>query len=378
MHTSSTAIMSRFPRLHRSPFARLLLATVIVASASCGGDTTGPTPAPGFLGGTSDNHEIGLVVNSTGKALTLFQLGSPSTQKQIALGASSTVTPTGLSVQGRRAAVPLGNAASVALIDLQNAAIQRIFTFASGNATGSAFVDDTTIVATNPTLGVVGRMTVGQANDAIATTAKVAPQPTAVSVASGRVLVTSANLDANFLPIGNGIVTALDSKTLAVLGTATTGGTNSTDAAVGPDGLLYVLNTGDFVGQGSLTIINPVTMQVVATVGGMGVGPGAISIDSNGLAYISGFFSGTLVWNTKTRAFVRGPDNPVCAKLANGSCRGAFAATTSANGNLYQLFFGSATQGLPPYAFVYKASTFALTDSISVGSGPAAIAIRTF
>ena len=83
------------------------------------------------------------------------------------------------------------------------------------------------------------------------------------------------------------------------------------------------------------------------------------------------------MWNTKTRTFVRGTDNPVCAK-ANGSCRGAFAATTNAAGNVYQAFFGDATHGLPPYIFVYKAGTFALTDSVSAGTGPAAIAIRTF
>ncbi len=349
-----------------------------VALTACGSDSTGPSVPSGFLGGTSDNHEVGLVVNSTGKALTLFQLGSPTTQKQIAFGASSAITPTGLSVQGRRAAVPLGNAASVALIDLTTQTVQRIYTFTSGNATGSTFADDTTLIAADADLGLVGRVTVGQASDAISKTVTVAAQPTAITMAGGRVAVTSANLDANFSPIGNGIVTFLDPKTLAVIGADTTGGTNSTDAAVGPDGMLYVLNTGDFVAQGSLTIINPATAQVVTTVGGMGVGPGAISIDSNGLAYISSFFSGTLVWNTKTRAFVRGPDNPVCAKLANGSCRGAFAATTSANGTLYQLFFGSASQGLPPYAFVFKGSSFTLSDSISVGTGPSAIAIRTF
>ena len=83
------------------------------------------------------------------------------------------------------------------------------------------------------------------------------------------------------------------------------------------------------------------------------------------------------MFNTATRTFVRGPNNPVCAKLANGSCRGAFATTTNANGDVYQAFFGSTSQGLAPYIFVYKASTFALTDSIAVGSGPA-LAIRTF
>ena len=66
-------------------------------------------------------------------------------------------------------------------------------------------------------------MTVGQTGDAITATVKVAAQPTAVTMAGGRVLVTSSNLDANFVPIGNGIVTAIDPKTMQVLGTATDG-----------------------------------------------------------------------------------------------------------------------------------------------------------
>jgi hypothetical protein len=353
------------------------MAAVGVAFA-CSNDIMNPV-APGFLGGTTDNHEIGVVVHSTGKAVTLFQVGSPTTQKLIPLGTSSTVTPTGFSLAGRRMAVPLGNAASVALIDLETQSITRFYTFAAGNATGSVFVDDTTIVAANPNSSLLGKMTVGQTSDAIATTVPVCNGPTAVAAAAGRVFATCANLDANFNPKDNGIVTIVDAKTFTVLGNVTTGGTNSTDAAVGPDGLLYVLNTGDFVGNGSLTIIDPATRQAVKTVENMGVGPGAISIDKNGLAYISSFFAGTLVWNTKTRAFVRGPDNPVCARIGTTTdCRGAFATTTGNDGSVYQAFFGSSSQGLPPAIFIYAPNTFALRDSVAVAAGPAAIQVRSF
>src|SRR5690348_2431198 len=135
----------------RSSSRALLLALASLAALACGSDDATQPVAPGFLGGTASNHEIGLVVNSTGKAVTLFQLGSPATQKTIAFGASTTISPVGLSVRGRRAAVPLGNAASIALIDLVTQTATRFFTFASGNATGSAFVDDTTIIVANPT-----------------------------------------------------------------------------------------------------------------------------------------------------------------------------------------------------------------------------------
>jgi long-chain acyl-CoA synthetase len=74
---------------------------------------------------------------------------------------------------------------------------------------------------------LVGRVTVGQTGDAVTTTVAVAAQPTAITMAAARVIVTSANLDANFAPIGPGIVTAIDPKTMQVLGTAQMSGTNS-------------------------------------------------------------------------------------------------------------------------------------------------------
>jgi len=360
-------------------FTLRIAATAVVSafSLSCSSDATSPF-APGFLGGTSSDHEIGVVVNSLARTVTLFQHGSPSTQEQVALGTSSTITPTGLSVRGRQAVVPLGDAASVALVDLQTATVTRFFTFASGNATGSAFVNDTTIVAANLLTNVVGRFTTRQTATAITSTMTVPPQPTAIAVSGGRVFVVSANLDQNFQPIGNGIVTAIDPATMQVTGTATMGGTNSTDISVGPDGLLYVLNTGDFVSPGSLTVLNGTTMQVASTIPNVGVGPGAVFVDASGLAYISGFLFGTAVWNTTTHQFVRSPDNAVCAKLPNGKCRGAFATTTDKSGNVYQAFFGSPSASLPPYVFVFKAGTFALTDSIAVGAGPAALTMRVF
>ncbi len=363
---------------HKCPLHRYALVTLITLAAACSSDkATGPAVSS-FLRGTSSNHQIGIVVNSTGHAVTLFQLGDPTNSKQVALGASNAITPVGLSVRGEIAAVPLGDASSVALINLNTLAITRFFLFAAGNTTGQAFVDDTTIFADNSDSGYVGRFTTGQASDTISDTVHVAPSPTDIEVAGSRVLVISANLNSQFLPNGNGIVTAIDAHTLAVLGTVSTGGTNATAGAIGPDGNLYVVNTGDFVNPGSMTIINPATLAVIKTVANVGVGPGAIAIDSKGLVYISGFDTGTVIWNINTQAFVRGPSNPLCAPVTGGACRGAFDARPDTSGNVYQVFFGSPSQNLNPYVFVYKAGTYALTDSINVGPGPSAIRIAEF
>jgi hypothetical protein len=363
---------------HKRPLYRSALLTVIALGAACSTDKASGPLVSSFLRGTSSNHQIGVIVNSTGHAITLFQLGDPTNTKQIALGASNAITPVALSVRGVNAAVPLGDASSVALIDLNTLAITRFFLFAAGNTTGQAFVDDTTIFAANTDSGYVGRFTTGQASDTISDTVHVAPSPTDIEVSGSRVLVISANLNSSFTPNGNGIVTAVDAHTLAVLDTVFTGGTNSTAGAIGPDGNLYVVNTGDFVNPGSMTIINPATLAVIKNVGNVGVGPGAIAIDSKGLVYISGFSSGTVIWNINTQAFVRGPSNPLCAPISSGGCRGAFDARPDTAGNVYQVFFGSPSQNLNPYVFVYQAGSYALTDSINVGPGPSAIRIAAF
>lgn len=368
------------PLTMSSRLLRSALFASIAAAVACSSDG-GTSPSSSFLDGTPGNADIALVVNSTGRALTLVRLGDPGTIHQIPLGTSSGITPTGFSVRGERAAVPLGNAASVALVDLRAEHVDRYFTFSAGNATGVAFADDTTVIAANTENDIVGRFTIGQSGTAIVDTVPVAPAPTAVVMGSGRALVISGNLDENFTPIGDGIVTAIDPATMTVIDTVSTGGTNPSGGAIGPDGKLYVVNTGDYVSDGSVAVIDPATMTREAVISGFGPGPGSIHIDHDGIAYISSFSTGTVVWNTHTREFVRGPANPVCARLTHDDgqpCRGAFDATVASNGALYQLFFGSAAQGLAPYMFVYHASTFELADSVSVGVGPSALDIRSF
>lgn len=355
------------------------LLSAVLTLAACGDDPL--TPGEEFLRGTDDDRQIALVVNSSAKSLTLFQLADTANRVEIALGTSSTVTPVGFSTRGARAAVPLGNAASVAVVDLREQQVARYFLFRQGNTTGSAWADDKTVLAANTTGDFVGRFTVDQASDSITQTVQVAPAPTAIVVTAGRAFVVSGNLDDDYSSLGNGVVTVLNPRTLAVEKTLNTGGTNPTAAAVGPDGLVYVVNTGNYADAASVTVINPQTLTVVREIGGFLPGSGNISIDERGLLYASAFFGGTTVYNTATRTFVRGPDNPLCAPFTTATaqgCRGAFDAVADDNGRVFQVFFGSTSRGLAPKVFVYAPSTFALTDSIATSRGPAAIEVRRF
>jgi hypothetical protein len=353
-----------------------VLCAAVLAISACGTDKV-TSANHGFLSG-----QVALVVNSTGRTITLFQISSPTTQEQISLGASNAITPVDASINGTNAMVPLGDAASAALIDLSKPAVTRFFLYPSGFATGSAWVNDSTVLVDNTGNGTVGVVTVDQTSDSISdTTIQVTPQPTAIVMINGMAYVVCANLDANGNSLGPGVLTEINPSNMAVVGTLTLPLTNSSAAALAPNGNLYVLNTGDYSAPGSMSIVNPATLTIEQTVTNMIIGPGAIYIDANGLAYISGFYTGTVIYNTNTNTYVRGPNNPLCAP-ATGGCRGAFDAETDSKGNVYQVFFGSAASGnIPAYpgqVFVYSAPNYTLTDSVTVGIGPAAIRIASF
>lgn len=362
--------------------SRLSAALVALTfAAACGGDSTSPTAeARAFLDGTAADPGIAYMLSSNNKSLVLLQTGAPTTRKEIPFGASTTITPTSVAIRGVNAAVPLGNAASVAIANLELTAVQKYYTFPSGNATGVAWVDDSTVIVANQGRGVAGRIRTNRAGGPIADTVRVAPFPTGVVVNNGRVFVISSNLNSSYAPAGQGVVTEIDPATMTVLRTFSTGGNNPQYGAFDAAGKLYVTNSGSYgAGDGSLAIINLSTNTVESVVPGFGDFPGEISIDAQGRAIVSSFSVGSLIWNTVTRTFVRGPTNPLCAptsSAAGAPCRGASGGAFGLNGKIYQSFFGSASKGQPAYLFVYDGTTLALTDSISVPNGPSGLAIR--
>jgi hypothetical protein len=375
--------MSSNPRF--APVWRATVGTLALTLLTGCGDSAGGTGLPDaspFLQGTTSDRGIALSISSIRRSLLMVQTGSPTNRVEIPLGSSTTITPVDLSVRGTRAAVPLGNAASLALLDLNAARVDRVFTFPAGNATGSAWVNDTTIVVCNQTDDYCGRVRTGQTQLTIGDTVRVTQFPTDVLVAGGRVFVVSSNLDDNFSPAGNGVVTELSSTTNRIARTFTVGRNPQAIAASADGTRLFVTNSGDFgANNGTLSVINLTTNVADSPVTGFGEFPGPVTVDATGRVFVSSFDYGTIVWNRTTRAFLRGVGNTVCARVSaspTSACRGASGAAIAANGTLYQSFFGSAAQSQPSYLFAFDGTTFALRDSVPMPVGTNGVRIQTF
>jgi len=353
---------------------RRLFPLSLLAAAACSTDFTAPNR--GFLAGTDADRQIITTVLSLNSTLLQAQAGAPNTRQLLALGSSTQITPVGFSLNsGTLAAIPTGNAASVLVADLEFGTT-RSFTWSGGNATGSAWFNASTIIATNPSRNLVGRMTLAQTGNAIIDTLLVAAFPTDVVVTNGRIFVVSSNLNSNFAPAGPGVITEISPTTFAVVRTFNVGRNPGYAAAF--NNKLFVTNAGDFsANNGTLSVIDLATNAVAAPVTGFGDFPGQITIDPQGIAYVSGFAFGTVIYNTVTGTFVRGAANPLCAPVGN-VCRGATGAQLAGNGRIYQTFFGSTAANQPGRIFVYNGTTLALTDSITVPVGTSSVDVRTF
>jgi len=243
------------------------------------------------------------VVTSTDVALTVFDVDDPTTSETVGLGADG--SPISLAVRGRFAAVPLGIVPAVAIVDVRDAALLRTVGLPDGSgATGAAFVNDSIVLVANPSLGSVTPVNVlaGTAGSEI----EVGRYPQAVVVDGGRAYVLNAELE-NFAPDGPSTITVLDASSLAVLDTIELSGENAAQAAFGPDGLMYVINSGSWgASNGSLSVVDPAAGAEVDFVEGFGDFPGSIAVGEDGLVYVGAFGVGMLVWSSSTESFTRG------------------------------------------------------------------------
>jgi hypothetical protein len=253
-------------------------------------------------------RELGVVVASTDVALTIFDVDDPATTRTVGLGPDG--SPVTLATRGEFAAVPLGILSAVAVVDLVKASLLHTVALPAGSgATGVAFVNDSIAIVANSGLGTVSPVNVlsGRALDEI----EVGAFPQGVIAVDGLAYVINANL-VNFAPAGPSSLTVIDGATLQVIDEIALSGENAASAALGANGRLYVLQSGNWgMNDGSVSVVNLSTRTETDHVTGFGNFPGSIAVDGQSHVYVGVFGVGMMVWDALTEAFVRGPDDAV-------------------------------------------------------------------
>jgi hypothetical protein len=259
-------------------------------------------------------EEVLLVVNRDDATLQIIRVNALSSSLTVALGGSAPA-PTGVSARDGWALVPLGPDDGVAVVNLRTATTTQVIPLPTGSgATGSAIVDDSIGYVANPNLNSVTRV-----NYLTGDTASVAVGvfPQGVSFTRGKVFVLNGNLVGG-TPAGPSWVSVIDPLTnrlaTGVDSILMPGPGNAAFAAVGQDGVLYVMNGGpvDSATPGRLTLVDPVGRSELANFGGFGNAPGEIAANTGGdLLYVSSSSEGLMVFDVLDRQVLRGAGNGV-------------------------------------------------------------------
>jgi hypothetical protein len=306
----------------------------VVAAGGCAA-TTPSTPLA----------EENLVVLNAGDAtLSIFPLEEPEASRVIWLGDIGG-TPAALAARNARGLVTSGAGSSVAVVDLSSAGSVLVYRLAAGSgAGGAAFVNDTLAYVSNTLNDRATRLNL-RTGDTVSVA--VGHTPTAVTVTRGRVYVANANLEpacAGPLPCvqGPSWLTVIDPDRNIVLDSIPLPGPGNASAIlVGPDGLIYVMNSGPGGTEpGRLSIVDPVLRQEVGSFAGFGPLPGRMASDGRERLFITSASQGLMEFNTRTRRVVRGAGAGI--PLVNG-----VAAAVDANAQVYAVEAGTCAGGSP-------------------------------
>ncbi len=336
-------------------FRMSLAAAALLVAAACA-DTTAPLPPP---------DEVLLVVNSTESSLSMVPVHNPGAAVTIPLG-GTTPTPTTVTARNAWALVPLGLDNSVAVVDLQSQQVARRIPLPAGSgATGAAIVDDSIAYVANPNLNSVTRVNY-RTGDTASVAVGVYPQN--VVYTRGKIFVLNGNL-VQFAPAGPSWISVVDPATNALADDVDSiplpGPGNAGFAAVGGDGLLYVMSSGSYSqGEGRLSIVDPVGRQELASFAGFGTAPGAMASDGGDRLYISSFSEGLMEFDIHTRTVVLGAGNGI-------GIPGNSSVAVDSEGRIYAISTGPCQGGQPGTAHILRTD---LTESGSVSLGECSIA----
>jgi hypothetical protein len=342
--------------MNRSRFLVTTAAAILVLGCA---DTNAPLPDP---------VEVLVVVNSTANTLSIVPVEGSGQVVSVPLG-GTTPTPVGVSARKEIAIVPLGQDNAVAVVDLRAAQVIRTVPLPDNSgATGSTIVDDSIAYVGNPNLNAVSRINylTGARSEV-----PVGVFPQGLVFTRGKVFVLNGNL-VNFSPVGPSWLTVVDPATnnRASGGDSIplTGPGNAGFADVGSDGLLYVMNTGNyFSGEGRLSVVDPLARTELASHAGFGTGPGNVASDGGSHLFISSYSEGVMEFDLDSNKVVRGAGHGL-------QIPGNAAVAADSKGRLYAIESGPCSGGAPGIAHVFDAS---LTEirTITLGECPTGAAV---
>ena len=281
--------------------AQIIGATIIVACA----EPNPQLPPP---------EEILLVANTTGGSLSAVPVN--------ATGSSTIIPLTGMVVSGVGAfgpiaVAPLPNNDAADIVTLRGTQVVRTVGLPTGSgALGVAVINDTLAYVANPNLNSITQINIVTGDTA---SLAVGQYPQGLIATRGRLFVVNGNVTAcgqpgglcslgpswlNVVdPVTNTLADGIDSIPLFGPG-------NARYAAVGRDGLLYVMNRG-IATDSRLSIVDPVGRQELASFGGFGTDPGPLAGDGGERILVSSRSEGLMEFNTRTRTVDRGAGSGV-------------------------------------------------------------------
>jgi len=316
---------------------RFTLALVFGLLVGCA-DTNAPPPDP---------IELLLVVNRQAGTLTIAPVDQSEAPINVELG-NPRGTPTTIAARERYAVVPMGDVAEVAVVDLlRRTLVHRIPLPEGSGATGAIMLNDSIAYIGNPV-----RNSISQVNVLSRDTAEilVGVTPQGFALARGRLFVLNGNLDASGEPLGPSWLTvinpATNSPASGVDSVPLTGPGNAAFAAVGGDGLIYVVNRGrSMPAEGRLSVVDPLERREVASFAGLGLLPGPVASDGRARVFVSSAAEGLLEFNTDSNAVVRGEGDGVPIPTNVG-------VAVDSEGRVYAIEAGECAPGRPGTAHV--------------------------
>ncbi len=280
----------------------LMMALILAVGVACDGSSSFGPDIPG-------DAEVGVVLNSIDRTLTVFEVDRPDNTFTIGIGFDG--SPVGFAVRGSTVVIPMGLLPEVVIVDLDGRFVERRAQLPENSgASGVAFIDDETVLVGNPGLDSVSPVNVRTGDVGAQILVGLFPE---FIVADGqRAYVINAELGDDFVPVRSGTVSVIDIPSLQVIETIELSGENPGGAALAPDGRLFVANRGRFGDRdGSLSVVSTATLEETEHHLGFDEFPSRVAFSPGGQVLVLSTEYGIAVWDPEAREFIRDPFNPV-------------------------------------------------------------------